>query len=99
NNNIMGKPLKIGYLSADNILDKRSWSGIHYRMFTALRKEFPDIVIIGPFHNERINFILNKVNKYSLKFLSRRYNKSHNILRSKFYAYAIKKHIRNKKVD
>ena len=51
--------MKIGYLSVNDPSDKRSWSGIHYRMYTALLREGFDVVAIGPVQlsNKRIQNI------------------------------------------
>ena len=96
----MKRNIKIGYLTAYDPKDKRSWSGIHYRMYTALEKEFPGIVLLGPIKkNNLLEKTLYFISVFHLKMFYRRYNKLHNVLRSKFYAKEIQKKLKKENLD
>lgn len=95
----MDRHLKIAYLSSKDVHDKRSWSGTHNKMFGALNSQFSDIVFIGPVKSEKLEKFLDLLNKVHFKLFSSRYNKLHNVIRSKFYAKKFEKEIRDKNLD
>ena len=95
----MGKHLKIAYLSAKDVYDKRSWSGIHNKMFTALSNHFSDIIFVGPVKSKKLEKSLDLLNRIHFKLFSSRYNKLHNLIRSKFYAVQFEKQLRDRKID
>lgn len=92
--------LTLAYINADNPRDRRSWSGTHYRMLSALEKEFSKVEVIGPF---RLHFLLSfflKLKNIQHKILfGKKYDRAHCKLRSKYYAKIINKRIKTKTID
>ena len=69
-------------------------------MFNALQKEFPEIEFIGPVRkNTRLVKIIELITIVHKSLLSGRYNKLHNIIRSKYYAREFEKKLKNKDLD
>lgn len=42
------KPLRIGFVTSTDPLDRRSWSGVHYSIFKALERNLGEVVALGP---------------------------------------------------
>lgn len=94
------KPHKIAYLTASNPLDKRSWSGIHYRMFTALEEQFEVVVPLGPvLTNKKLKKLLKIINKLHVVFFGKKYNKQHNSVLGRFYAREFQTRLKSKSID
>lgn len=90
----------VGFITATDPNDKRSWSGIHYRMYESLLNEFDEVYLFGPIHKSNaLKKTLNLLKKIHFKIFSKKYNTSHNIISSKFYAYKINAKLKNKKID
>lgn len=96
----MKEKLTVGYLTAKNPKDKRSWSGTHFKMYKSLLKEFDEVYLIAPLKYNLIiksllliNTVINQV------FFLKKYDRSHSLVLSKFYASEIKKKLENKKID
>ncbi|MFH6963158.1 glycosyltransferase family 4 protein [Flavobacterium plurextorum] len=90
----------VGFITASDPNDKRSWSGIHYRMYKALLNEFDEVYVLGPMpKSSALNKTLKIFNKIHIKLFSKKYNVFHNILVSKFYASKISVKLKKKKVD
>ncbi|MEG1023026.1 MAG: glycosyltransferase family 4 protein [Flavobacterium sp.] len=90
----------VGFITASDPNDKRSWSGIHYRMYKALLNEFDEVYVLGPMpKSSALNKTLKIFNKIHIKLFSKKYNVFHNILVSKFYASKISTKLKRKKVD
>jgi glycosyltransferase involved in cell wall biosynthesis len=95
----MSEIRNIAYLTATDPLDKRSWSGIYYRMLIALKDEFEEVTPIGPIKLPIIFFIL-KVFRLIIKTTTgKRYDIGHSILLSRIYAFTIKRKLAKKKYD
>ena len=91
--------LSVGYLTASDPLDKRSWSGIHHSMYQTLSNEFKVVHILGPIHK---NFFIKGFNLFvHLVHLiaKKRYNQWHNILSSRYFALRLKQKLKQKKLD
>lgn len=96
----MKEKLIVGYLTAQNPKDKRSWSGTHYNMYHSLLKEFDEVYLIGPInYNIAIKLVLLINTFIGYIFYFKKYDRSHSLLLSKFYASQIKKKIDNRKID
>ena len=83
----MVKEIRVGFLTSEDPADKRSWSGTHYSMFISLKKEFNNVVPLGPVKdNLFLKTILYAFN-FVLRLIFRKgYNKSQNLLRSYLFA-------------
>ena len=86
----MKENIIIGFVTASDPTDKKSWSGIHYRMWKALEDEFSDVVLLGPMPESftlrnvlRIKTLLHKM------LFRKRYNTKHNRNRSRYYSRII----------
>jgi len=44
----MRNKITVGFLTSKNPLDKKSWSGTHYKMFESLKNEFEEVYVLGP---------------------------------------------------
>ncbi|PBJ06119.1 glycosyltransferase family 4 protein [Flavobacterium sp. ACN6] len=90
----------VGFLTATDPTDKRSWSGIHYRMYKSLLNEFDEVYLFGPIPKSKaLKKTLQILEKIHLKLFSKKYNVFHNIILSKFYAYKINAQLKKKKID
>ena len=97
-------PLRIGYFCAHDPEDKRSWSGIHYRMLSALREHFVEVVPVGPVElDKRQHFWMKrKISATSLLhkiFRGGRFNRYHNSIRVAAYGEVLRKRLKNLEVD
>ncbi len=72
----MGKQdLNIGIITESDPDDKRSWSGIYYRMNSALKDEFSTVINLGPVKLSKLNYymmrlqlkVCDKFHKYVFK--------------------------------
>jgi len=96
----MKEKITVGFITSTNPNDKRSWSGIHYRMYQSLLNEFEEVYIFGPIAKPKIlHKTLKLLQKIHLRLFSKRYNYEHNILSSKFFAYKINAKLKNIKAD
>ncbi|MEG0850178.1 MAG: hypothetical protein RSH24_09955, partial [Flavobacterium sp.] len=58
----------VGFITASDPNDKRSWSGIHYRMYKALLNEFDEVYVLGPMpKSSALNKTLKIFNKIHIK--------------------------------
>ncbi|MEI7525272.1 MAG: glycosyltransferase family 4 protein [Mariniphaga sp.] len=90
---------RLAYITTDDPLDQRSWSGIYFRMFGALKSEFEEVIPFGPINAPMIVFLIKIYQFFSLYFFQRRYDRSHSVLLSRAYGYILKKKLQNKKID
>ena len=96
----MKEKLTVGYLTAKNPKDKRSWSGTHFKMYESLLKEVDEVYLIAPVKYNLIIKSLLLINTFiNQMFFLKKYDRSHSLVLSKFYASQIKKKLKNKKID
>tara|TARA_R110001583_G_scaffold18633_1_gene73906 strand:+ start:4300 stop:5463 length:1164 start_codon:yes stop_codon:yes gene_type:complete len=96
----MNKKITVGFLTSKNPLDKKSWSGTHYKMYQSLKNEFDEVVAIGPIKkNAVIELILLIIALINFLFFFKKYKKSHSVVLSKYYAYKIKLKLKKIKID
>ncbi|GHE53324.1 glycosyl transferase [Roseivirga thermotolerans] len=57
NQNSLKSNLRIGFITALDPEDKRSWSGIYYRMYQALNEQFEEVNALGPIRLNRIDTV------------------------------------------
>jgi glycosyltransferase involved in cell wall biosynthesis len=92
--------LTVGFLTAMDPRDKRSWSGTQYRMLTALENEFEEVIPLGPIPRPRIiGGIIVRIDKLSRFLFKKKYNREQNILKSIYYYFYLKEIIKTSKID
>jgi glycosyltransferase involved in cell wall biosynthesis len=90
--------LKIAFLTSTDPNDKRSWSGIHYCMYNALKNNFVTVDAIGPTGGFLLKSI-GIVNKVSRFLFNKGYNHNNSIIRSYLLSLTINNRINKKKYD
>lgn len=94
------KPVIIGYLTAQDPKNKKSWSGIHNFMSQELELRFNNVIFLGPVKPTKwIRNILGLFSKFHLLFFRKKFNRQHNNFLSRYYAKEFGKKITNKKID
>jgi len=96
----MNKKIKVGYLTSSNPLDKRSWSGTHFKMYESLKNKFEEVYILGPLKKSiflKVTLLVFSLTHFLVFF--KKYKKNHSKLLSKYYAYKINRKFKNKKID
>jgi hypothetical protein len=93
------KHSRIAYLSNLDPNDKNSWSGTHYRMLKSLELEFKEVTALGPVKNDLINLLIYITNIFHLIFYGKRFNKYHNKMLSKYYAFKFDKILKKGSYD
>ena len=81
---------RIAFLTSEDPNNKKSWSGIPYYMFHALKLIGADVQTLGPVFNPLKPFG-QVTNKISRRLLGKRYNYKHSLLYSKQYARIFEK--------
>lgn len=96
--------LKIGIITASDPNDKRSWSGISFRMLKSLEEQGFGVEALGPVKvGKRSYWLMNKIlitldriNKY---LFNKKYNRSHSYIVSYFHGRYFEKKIKEKEID
>jgi len=92
--------IKIAYLTVNDPLDKRSWSGTTYYIGQALQKHVGDVDFLGPV---RPPWLLDKwlraVAKITRTLTGKEYNTKYSLVFSWYAARALKKKMRGRKYD
>tara|TARA_A100000171_G_C2139299_1_gene153342 strand:+ start:6860 stop:8056 length:1197 start_codon:yes stop_codon:yes gene_type:complete len=96
--------LKVGIITALDPDDKRSWSGIYYRMSEALKNEFSLVTHLGPVKLSKINSIQMRLQLLLFKFwhlirFQKKGKSMQNHIRSKFYGQYFDKRLMDSNVD
>ena len=94
----MKSKLKIAFLTSTNPNDKRSWSGIHYCMYHALKNHFITVDAIGPIDGVLLRS-LGAINKISRFLFNKGYNHNNSIIRSFLLSLTINWRINKKEYD
>jgi glycosyltransferase involved in cell wall biosynthesis len=96
----MIKNVRIGFLTSTNPRDRSASSGVHYRMFQALKQEFEEVVPLGPLSIERsVSFKLRLLDYFHRFVFRKSFNKNHSTLLSKYYARQFEKKLAEADVD
>lgn len=93
-----GRRLQIGFVTAEDPMDRRSWSGIFYFMAKALEKHCGDVHCLGPFGSLARNFGKGLAGA-SWVLLRRHYLHTHSPLLAKRYATLIERKIAQRPFD
>jgi glycosyltransferase involved in cell wall biosynthesis len=100
----MENELKIGFITAEDPYDKRTWSGTPYQMIRALERQGLSVIVLGPVKlNRFLNFVLKLIiysrKKFAKIFYKKGYNHIHNHLLSYFHSKFFESKIKNKNID
>jgi glycosyltransferase involved in cell wall biosynthesis len=95
----MPNPLKIAFLTSSNPANKTAWSGIHYQMFEAIKKQEPQTIALGPVWDKLPRALIYLFNNTAWILGKKRYNKAQNLLLSFWYAIFFQMKLRNKKFN
>ncbi len=94
------KQLTIGFITCLDPRDKRSWSGIHYRMLEALERECGRMILLAPIKEPFVLRQLLRVKDICYRiFRGKRYSTSHSRMRSKYFARVLKKRMERLRID
>lgn len=100
----MNDKISVAFLTSSDPNDKRSWSGIYFRMLDALKKEFGHVEALGPVPKYNLAYFLVLV-KLSMATLthrllySKKFNNAHSHIRSKYYARYFNQKLEGKNFD
>lgn len=93
------KRLQIAYLSSNDPGNIHVWSGIHYSIFNALKKNLGDVTALGPYENKVVAFRI-KLRKVWHKLIhGKRYNGYHSKILAKDYGNYFSKKLKEKPYD
>jgi glycosyltransferase involved in cell wall biosynthesis len=95
----MASSLKIAFLTSTDPNDKTAWSGIHFKMYDALKKKYPNTIAIGPVWDILPRAIVFFIKKTSWLLFKKRYNKDQNLILSFWYAIFFFPKLRKAKFD
>lgn len=90
--------LRIAFLTSTDPDDRKSWSGIHNRMYISLKNEFEVVEKIGPVNNIVLKS-LGICNKILLKLINKGYNHNNSILRSIILSFFLNHKLKKQKYD
>ena len=92
--------IKIAYLTVNDPLDKRSWSGITYYLGQSLQRNVGDVDFLGPVQFPGwVHKILRAVAKFTRIVFKKEYNTKYSLLLSWYAARALRKKMKGKKYD
>lgn len=96
--------LKVGIITAADPTDKRSWSGIYFRMNNALKEEFSTVVNLGPVRLRKLDYYMMHLQLKFFEFFhkiifQKRFNTGHNHIKSKYHSRFFDKVIQQNKID
>ena len=93
--------MTIGYITASDPLDKRSWSGVNYNILKSLEKRGLTVIPLGPTKYSRTQMrfltLITKLN--SIIFFGKRYNSIHNFSKAFFAARYFSKKVKQYQLD
>lgn len=93
-----GKRLQIGFVTAEDPMDRRSWSGIFYFMAKALERHCGDVHCLGPFGSLARTFGKGLAGA-SWVLLRKHYLHTHSPLLARMYARLIQRRIAQTPLD
>ena len=68
------RSLKIAYLSSNNPLDKRAWSGTHFSIYSAIQKELGEVTVLGPYQPKNAFFFGKMMTAFFQLISGKRFN-------------------------
>ena len=93
--------IKIAYITSENSMDKKQFSGASYGIFQCLKAASFDVVRIGPINNifYKLFYKFLLIFELIFKLFNIKYDRDRSIIISKFYSKEIKKKLNKKKFD
>jgi glycosyltransferase involved in cell wall biosynthesis len=95
----MNRRIKIAYLTSTDARDKRSWSGIHYYIAKALKKNIGEVEYLGPVSLGFPKLLGRAISFIFQKLLNKRFDYEHSIFISKLYGRVFAKKLDGKDYD
>lgn len=94
------RPLRIGFVTSTDPLNRRSWSGVHYSVFKALERNLGTVVALGPV-SMRWPFALgDRLNNWLVRPLTgKRYQYGWSIAVSRWYAWVFGRKLARQRFD
>ncbi|MCG8700273.1 MAG: glycosyltransferase family 4 protein [Bacteroidales bacterium] len=89
--------IKIGFLTALDAADKRTWSGTLFNMVKSLRENVGEVVLLGPVHLKYTDLFFRGLNKILLKLFKKKYNYKHSHILARKYNREFRKRIKQQK--
>jgi glycosyltransferase involved in cell wall biosynthesis len=89
----MKLPLIIAYVTVDDPLDRRTWSGINSFLLQALRKRVEQVNVVGPLRPQPLLILLRAFNQIMWGLSGKRFNYRDSFLLSKAYARIIERQL------
>ncbi len=94
------KGLKIAYLSVNDPLDKRSWSGLTYYIGRTLQRNIGDVDFLGPIkHPWLLDKTLRAIAKFTRVVFRREYITKYSIIYGWYAARILKRKMKNAEYD
>jgi glycosyltransferase involved in cell wall biosynthesis len=92
--------IKIAYVSVNDPLDKRSWSGITYYLGKALERNIGEVDYLGPVKVPRIIDLSLRALAKGMRILTgKEYSYKYSWLRARYSSYVLNKRLSGKKYD
>lgn len=93
----MKSKLKIAFVSSEDPLDRKTWSGTHFQIFKSLENQFEVVEAIT--YNNKLFKLFGIINKITIPIFNKKYNYHHSYLRSFFQSKVIEKKLNEKYFD
>ena len=93
------RKLKIAYVSVDDPMDRRTWSGTNFHLAKALQEAGHQLVPIGPLRPQPLLFLLRVFNQLLLRTAGKRFHYRDSFILSRAYARMLRKRIEGKGYD
>lgn len=94
------RPLRIGFITSLDPLDRRSWSGVYYSIFKALERNMGEVVALGPVPMRWPFALGDRLNNWVVKPLTgRRYQYGSSLLVASWYARVFERKLRQQQFD
>ncbi len=94
----MAEKLSIAYITGDNPLNKRSWSGSHFSIYTALNKHIGAVDVLGPY-SPTLPALTGKLMTGLAQQFGKRYDYRHSRAMAKAYAQFFSVKLKQKNYD
>lgn len=90
--------LHIAYVSSEDPLDKKAWSGSHFSIYSSVQKYLGPVTVLGPYRPGMLIFIGKLMTGFAQLF-GKRYNYRHSRFISKAFGKYFTKRLAEKKYD
>ena len=94
------RPLRIGFITSLDPLDRRSWSGVYYSIFKALERNLGEVVALGPVPMRWPFALGDRLNSWLIKPLTgHRYQYGSSLLVARWYARVFEQKLKKQQFD